>query len=295
MKKSVVKKSILERLLNIILPFYCRGCGRAGDLLCDSCRNNIKVVGEVAVLPGRRDRERKREGADRRTEESKWRDEADERMVNRLFVVGRREGALKKLVEDYKFKSIKGVAEILAELLDEALPEWLGESAEAAEQKDADATEAADRGGEVVVVPLPTIRKHIRERGFDHTLRLAEELARRRNFVMSPVLKRMNKTVQVGADEETREKQAEQAYAVDFKIVRAVGLVRWAASGAGGVRLGQAPSGVGEELEDERLRDVVYLLLDDVWTTGASMQAAAKQLRAAGAKRILGAVVCKSS
>ncbi|MBR3177743.1 ComF family protein [Candidatus Saccharibacteria bacterium] len=261
MKKSVVKKSILERLLNIILPFYCRGCGRAGDLLCESCRNNINVVGEVAVAGGR--------------------------MVDRLFVVGRREGALKKLVEDYKFKSIKRVAEILAELFDEALPEGLGDtgdkSAEVAGQKDADAIEAVDRGGEVVVVPLPTIRKHIRERGFDHTLRLAEELARRRNFVMSPMLKRINKTIQVGADEETRKKQAEKAYAVDFEVARAAGLVRW------------VPSGAGEELEDERLRDVVYLLLDDVWTTGASMQAAAKQLRAAGAKQILGAVVCKSS
>ena len=292
MKKSVVKKSILERLLNIILPFYCRGCGRAGDLLCESCRNNIKVVGEVAVLPGRRDRERKREGADRRTEESKRRDEADERMIDRLFVVGRREGALKKLVEDYKFKSIKGVAEILAELLDEALPEGLSGRKDEVIEEPGREGEAAS---EVVVVPLPTIRKHIRERGFDHTLRLAEELARRRNFVMSPVLKRINKTVQVGADEETRKKQAEQAYAVDFKIARAAGLVRWAASGAEEARLGQAPSGAGEELEDERLRDVVYLLLDDVWTTGASMQAAAKQLRAAGAKRILGAVVCKSS
>lgn len=266
MKKSVVKKSILERLLNIILPFYCRGCGRAGDLLCDSCRNNIKIVGEVAV--------------------------AGERMVDRLFVVGRREGALKKLVEDYKFKSIKRVAEILAELLDEALPEKLSGLEDEVVEGPGREGEAAS---EVVVVPLPTIRKHIRERGFDHTLRLAEELARRRNFVMSLVLKRINKTVQVGADEETRKKQAEKAYAVDFEVARAAGLVCWAADRAGGARLRQVPSGVGEELEDERLRDVVYLLLDDVWTTGASMQAAAKQLRAAGAKRILGAVVCKSS
>ena len=34
-----------------------------------------------------------------------------------------------------------------------------------------------------------------------------------------------------------------------------------------------------------------FLLLDDVWTTGASMRAAALKLREAGAERILGCVV----
>ena len=35
----------------------------------------------------------------------------------------------------------------------------------------------------------------------------------------------------------------------------------------------------------------VYLLVDDVWTTGASMRAAAEVMRAAGATRLMGAVL----
>lgn len=222
MKKSVVKKSILARFLNMILPFYCRGCGKAGNLLCGSCKSNIKVVGEV--------------------------NDVDLGEIDRLFVVGLRDGALKKLVEDYKFNSIKGISEILAELLDEVMPD-----------------------GDFVVVPLPTIKKHIRERGFDHTKRLAEELARRRGWGTGLVLRRVNKTVQVGADEETRRKQAEKAYAVDMEMAQVMGLIE------------------GEELA----ADKIYLLLDDVWTTGSSMRAAAKKLRAKGAKRIYAAVICK--
>lgn len=225
MKKSVVKKSIFVRFLNMMLPFYCRGCGKAGNLLCGSCKSNIKVVGEMSS-----------------SEE-----------IDRLFVVGPREGALLKLVEDYKFKSIKGISEILVDLLDEAVPKNLP--------------------GEIIVVPLPTIKKHIRERGFDHTRRLAEEFSRRRNWTAVSVLKRINKTVQVGADEEMRKKQAEKAYAVDMEAALRAGLID------------------SEKLSGEK----TYLLLDDVWTTGSSMREAAKKLRTGGAKRIYGAVICKNN
>lgn len=213
MKNSVVKKSIFERFLNMILPFYCRGCGEAGNLLCERCKSDIGRVGEVT------------KGV-----------ELGE--IDRLFVGGMRTGALKKLVEDYKFKSVKPISEILVELLDETVPKDIGE---------------------VVIVPLPTIKKHIRERGFDHTRRLAEEFGKLRGFKVISALVRVNKTVQVGADEEARIKQAEKAYAVDK-----------------------------EKVEEEK----TYLLVDDVWTTGSSMRAAAKKLREGGAKRVLAATVC---
>ena len=68
---------------------------------------------------------------------------------------------------------------------------------------------------------------------------------------------RVNKTVQVGADEETRRRQAKEAYAV----VRGVNA------------------------------EATYLLIDDVWTTGASMEAATKAIKKAWAKKVAAAVV----
>lgn len=143
-----------------------------------------------------------------------------------------------QLTEDYKYKSIRRTAEVLAELIDEVLPDNLG--------------------SEVIVVPLPTIGRHIRERGFDHTLYLAKKLARRRGWKVSGNLRRINKTVQVGQDAKTRAVQAERAY--EF---------------VGEIEAGKT-----------------YLLLDDVWTTGSTMRAAKKLLEKNGASQVVGAVIC---
>ena len=109
----------------------------------------------------------------------------------------------------------------------------------------------------VHIVPLPTIKKHIRERGFDHTMLIAKKLARRRKWQVDAILGRAKNTVQVGSDQETRLKQAREAYLINKPADK----------------------------------NAVYLLLDDVWTTGASMRAAIKKLREAGGTKIVVAVL----
>lgn len=239
MKNSVVKKTFLDSFLNMILPYFCRGCGKTGNLLCDSCKSDIKIVGLVR-REGRGDKEQEI------LTDVKWAALACNRKiklgeVEELYIGGIRKGVVRRLVEDYKFGSVKKIAEILAAMIDEAIPE--------------------EMPGEIVIVPLPTVCKHIRQRGFDHAWRLAEELGKQRGWPVEAVLVRVNKTVQVGADEEMRLKQAEKAYVVDTTKIE--------------------PS-------------KTYLLLDDVWTTGASMRAAAEKLRAAGAERIIAGVVSLS-
>lgn len=155
-----------------------------------------------------------------------------------VAVVALREGVMAKLVEDYKYKSERRTVKVLAEMMAEVVPEF---------------------DEDIVVVPLPTIEKHIRERGFDHMKLLGRRLALLKGFDFSPMLRRVNKTVQVGASAEQRWKQARAAYAI-----------------AKDVRL------------DAEKR---YLLIDDVWTTGASMSAAVMEMRRAGAKKIAGLVI----
>ena len=79
----------------------------------------------------------------------------------------------------------------------------------------------------------------------------------RRKWSVEPMISRVNKTIQVGADEETRKRQAKSAY----------------------------------EVFTELNKDAQYLLIDDVWTTGASMEAAIAAVRKAGAVNIASAVV----
>ena len=168
-----------------------------------------------------------------------------------LGVVGWREGALAKVIKDFKYESVRAAGEVLAELMDARLPRDLAKVAGEAEG------EADIVGSEVVVVPLPTIGRHVRERGLDHTLMIAKKLARRRGWKCERLLGRATDTVQVGTKAAERREQAAQTYEVRGKV----------------------------EVEK------IYLLVDDVWTTGATMLAAEKVLREAGARRIAGIVL----
>lgn len=216
-----VKNTTKISFLDLLCPYTCRGCGRMGELFCGCCKNYIKMsILDVCV----------------NCKQAK----CDCKMpFNELFAVGWREGALSKLVEEYKYKSIRGAAKVIAELLNEAI---------------------GNLGDEVAIVPLPTISQHIRARGFDHTLKVAKELAKLRGWKVERALTRINKTVQVGSDEKLRIKQAKHAYKVTRKISS----------------------------------KTKYLLLDDIWTTGASMKTAAKRLSDAGAGTIYGAIVAVS-
>ena len=135
------------------------------------------------------------------------------------------------LIEIYKFRSVRAVAAVLAEMMGSVVPDgW-------------------------TIVPLPTIQRHIRERGFDHIGLVAKKM----RMPVEKVLVRNKNTVQVGASREERASQAKEAY---------------------------------RALKIDSSKN--YLLLDDVWTTGSSMMAAMQKLREAGAEKIGIAVVARS-
>lgn len=157
--------------------------------------------------------------------------------------IGQRDNVLAKLIHDYKYNSTRAAGPVLAELLNERIPII---------------------EGSVVIVPLPTISRHIRERGLDHTLKIAKKLAKLRgkNYQVKQLLIRNKNTVQVGTNRKTRIAQAQEAY----KIVPNLKIDKSA----------------------------TYILFDDVWTTGASMTAAKKKLRDAGASKIITSVLAIS-
>ena len=114
----------------------------------------------------------------------------------------------------------------------------------------------------VIVVPLPTTDKHVRSRGLDHTYLLAKNLTKfHQNWSVQKVFQRASNSVQVGSDQKTRILQAKTAYSLNphFKST-----------------------------------DATYLLVDDVWTTGASMCSCIKKLQQAGVNDIIVALLAVS-
>jgi len=106
---------------------------------------------------------------------------------------------------------------------------------------------------DVLIVPLPTARRRVRGRGYDQAVLIARALAKRTGRRYAPLLMRLGSQEQIGAN-----KQQRQAQLQDVFRVKRPGLAR-------GARI---------------------LLIDDVMTTGASLESAAATLHHAGAKTI---------
>ena len=157
----------------------------------------------------------------------------------RSWVVGGRAAGLDKLVESLKYRSIRALAWPLAEMMEGVLP-CLPE--------------------DTIVVPVPTIARHVRERGLDHTWLVGKKLARLRGWRCERLVGRISDTVQVGVGAKQRRKQAKEAYGL-----------------------------VGEVDEGRH-----YLVLDDVCTTGASLAAVCDVLKKGGAQNISVVVLVKS-
>ena len=271
-----VKITIEKFILDMVLPNRCVRCQREGGIFCDRCKKYISIINPGYVME-------------------------DMYGFEKLLVAGLKEGWFERLVRDFKYKGRRDYGEFLAEKLGEVI---FGEvkrmklddrSSEVKRTRLDDKSSEVERikrddrssyksgdvlvevsrmmdaetreNRKIVLVPLPTIRKHIRERGFDHTLRLCFELEnflqkRLDDFGISveyqSLLARKNKTVQVGKEKKERMRQAEKAY---------------------GIR-------EGIKIENRTL----YILVDDVTTTGASLVAAKKILQT---DRVWAAVLMK--
>lgn len=112
----------------------------------------------------------------------------------------------------------------------------------------------------VLVVHVPTADRRVRARGFDQAELLAKALSVELKRPYTSLLRRHGKTRQVGADQPTRRTQAEAMFSV---------------------------------LRPARIKSCPILLVDDVVTTGASMEAAAALLKQSGATQVYGIAIAR--
>jgi ComF family protein len=115
---------------------------------------------------------------------------------------------------------------------------------------------------EVLYVPVPTATSRVRKRGYDHAMLLAREIARLQNASWAPLLRRHGQTRQVGATKLERAKQLKGAFRV---------------------------------IHPEKATDCHIVLVDDVLTTGSTLESAAQVLRAYGATRVDALVFAQGS
>lgn len=213
-----VKNTIVEGALKIIAPHHCYSCGKVGLILCDYCKYDItRETFGGCILCGEVEK-----GGICKSHNSP---------IERAFVVGPREGVLEDVIDALKFGRLKAASASLAELFDDTLP-------------------LLPKGA--VLVPIPTIRPHIRQRGYDQVGLIASHLAKKRGLPVARLLDRKTNAVQHTATSRSqRQAQASSAFNVrknfDFSLI------------------GRGP----------------IILVDDITTTGSTLVAAAEKIQLA--------------
>lgn len=211
-----VKNTMVERVLQIVAPHPCSGCGKVGTILCEDCKYDI--INEPfsgCILCG--------------SYTPYGICDAHDSPITRAFTVSTRSGPLEELINRLKFHHAKSAARSLAVLFDSALPLF---------------------GGEVVLATIPTVRSHIRERGYDHVGLVASHFALLRGIPLTSLLQRRTNITQHTASRKTRQLQVADTFQAQV---------------------------------DVDIRGKIVVLLDDVVTTGATLQAAAAVLVGMGA------------
>jgi len=104
-----------------------------------------------------------------------------------------------------------------------------------------------------IIVPVPTATSRVRQRGYDQATVLARRIARKHRLPYARLLARLGQAHQVGAGRAERVAHLKDA----FRPIHA-----------------------------DRIQGAHILLIDDVCTTGATLESAASVLRKAGAKRV---------
>jgi len=122
-----------------------------------------------------------------------------------------------------------------------------------------------DRGmaayGDIVLVHAPTATSRVRQRGYDQSRLVARALSRRSGIPCYRLLLREGQRRQIGSDKAARRSQMQNAY---------------------------------HALLPQRIRGKHVLLVDDVCTTGSTLEAAAAVLKRYGARQVDGIVFAKA-
>lgn len=219
---------MIEKLASYLAPHYCYSCTKIGSVLCDNCKFYIlDDMQELCINCQKPSFSGICVKCIKRVD------------YKRVWLVGKRQDALEGLINAYKFQRVKSAIHACVELLDSRLP-ILPEN--------------------TIIVPVPTVAKHIRIRGYDHTAILAEQIAKRRNLNYSPILNRQHSLTQLGSDAKTRHAQAASAFRAN-----------------------------------ETLHKKPHLLIDDVVTTGATLKYASKALKDAGANEVWAAILARQN
>jgi len=219
--------------LDLLFPQHCVGCGKEGEFLCYSCRQSLpRITPPLCPRCGR-----PQPSGILCPSCVSWSAKIDG--IRSPF---RFDGAMREAIHQLKYRNLRALAVPLAKLLHDYL--------------------ITDPMPAEVLVPVPLHQKRLRERGYNQSSLLAQQLGKLADLpiVDDCLIRQRHATPQARtATVEERQSNVTDAFAC----------------------------------RDHRLRDKQVLLIDDVSTSGATLDACAAALKASGATSVWGLVMAR--
>ncbi len=174
---------MIDRVLDLVAPHICCSCGRENAILCENCYFDIidepyarcVVCMQPSSVTNICSACRAAQG------------------TTDVWVVSERYGAVKELVDRYKFERVRSAADVIASLLNDRLPLLPRET---------------------IACYIPDVPSHRRQRGYDHMQRVATLFAKKRGLDAKPLLTRRTFHSQRGLSRDKRLNAQKDAFVV---------------------------------------------------------------------------------
>jgi len=272
--------AIFQFLLDLIFPKFCLGCQKEGVWLCRSCQREILLV-KTQVCPecGRVSEYGEYCSKDRFIKPKGTKSKKARALAGIITAAYYEEGPVKELIHNFKYNHILELKDILGGLMAKTLKDNLDIA----------------NGILITAVPLHFLRRA--QRGYNQSELLAEYVADKmnerqpkagqprveKNFKIIKKIRRTKPQIKFSG------KKRRENLKNSFKISRRT---RFSVFGRK-LKLGLRYPFVEQDLSCVSLKGKTIVLVDDVTTTGTTLNECAKVLREAGAKRVWGLVVAK--
>ena len=220
-------------LLDLLFPQWCVGCGKEGDFICSSCQQSLS-----RIMPPLCPRCGRPQASDVLCPTCvSW-----QASIDGIRSPFRFDGVMRQAIHQLKYRNLRALAALLARLLQDYL-----------------ATNPVP--GEVLV-PVPLHKKRLKERGYNQSSLLAQELGELINLpVVEDCLIRKHYALPQARTSTVDERRSNVANA--FICC------------------------------NDGLRGRQVLLIDDVCTSGATLDACAAALKASGAASVWGLTLAR--